>query len=261
MNDVVKVSKLNYLYSAIASVIFVVIIAVFSEKMDVTSSYIPFLLIAAYDIFNIILVRRASPRECFKLFMMSVLIVFGIYKIITVFGIVNTFNDDGFFADYESNFYFIFDIMMVVNMVSTFFFLVFMRFMLSRQSIKNISKISVKRFVICTVILCFLAIGDLLLWNMAKPYEDKFLEYVSTYSPEKWEKYPSKRIDMFEDFEKSNDLHGMKKEDVEKILGEPELDEGYEMGFDKNGHNVLAIVYKDGTVAEYKIIQIKKKEQ
>lgn len=260
-DNVVKVPKIRYLYSVIISVVFVTVIAVFADKLDMKSSMLPFVFMAAYDIANVLLVRRAAPRECFKLFMASVLTVFMIYKIISVFGIVNTYNDDGFFSDTESNFYFLFDLMMVINMVSTFFFLVFLRFMMSKQSIKNISKTSVKRFAVCAVILCLLAICDLLLWNFAKPYEDKFLDYVSTYSAEKWEKYPNKRIDMFADFEKNHSLDGMEKSEVEKLLGKPETDEGYEMGYDKNGHNILAVFYKDGAVTEYKIIQIKNKEK
>ncbi len=259
--NVAKVSKIKYLYSVIISVVFVTVIAVFADRMDMKSSMLPFILMAAYDIANVLLVRRAAPRECFKLFMTSVLTAFVIYKIISVFGIINTYNDDGFFSDTESNFYFLFDVMMVINMVSTFFFLVFLRFMMSKQSIKNISKISVKRFAVCAVILCLLAICDLLLWNFSKPYEDKFLDYVSTYSVEKWEKYPNKRIDMFDDFEKNHELSGMKKEDVEALLGKPETDEGYELGYDKNGHNILAVLYKDGAVAEYKIIQVNKNKE
>lgn len=260
-NGVVKVPKIKYLYSVIVSVLYVIIIAVFADKFDMKSSVIPFVIMAVYDIINVILVKNASPRECFKLFLTSVLTVFVLYKVVSVFGIVNTYNDDGFFSDTESNFYFLFDAMMVINMVSTFIFLVFLRFMMLRRSIKTISKTSLKRFAVCVTVLCIISVGDLLLWNFAEPYENEFLDYVSTYSYEKWVNYPNKRITMFPDFEKNHGIKGMEQSKVEEFIGKPETEYGYEMGYDKNGHNILVITYKDGIVQEYKIIQLKQNNE
>ena len=45
--------------------------------------------------------------------------------------------------------------------------------------------------------------------------------YLGQFTPEKWEKHYSYRNFMFEDLRKDYDLHGMTRDELEKLLGKP----------------------------------------
>ena len=255
MNDIKKPGFLTYLYAFLTAVLLAVFLFVFSNLVDSTGSVVPFIIITVFDIANVVIVHKHRPRDCFGPFIISVLTFYLLYKIVAVTSTVAMYKADGFLTDGEFSHSYGLDVLMVSLMLSTYIFSVFLRFALSRQKLKMVSKVSVKRFVLGLLLLCVLGTVSLISWKIAEPYKNEYLDYVSTFSAEKWAHFPDSRINMFYDFETKYQLVGLDKSAVLNLLGNPEMSDDdtdcYKMGDSSQGHHTLKIKYENGTVLSY----------
>ncbi len=251
-NNFEKLKKTNYLYAFLIALVFAGVLFVFANKLDVNSSVVPFVLVTVFDIANVINVRRLAPRDCFFPFLVSSVTVFVLYKIVSISSFFNMLKSDGFLTDGEFAHSYGLDILMGSLVISSFIFNVALRFFLSKQKLRSISRISRRRFGVSFGALVLIFVVSIASWSMAAPYKEKYLEYVSTFSSQKWTQFPYSRINMYDDFAANYDLTAMSSDEVQEILGVPDETGDalyiYELGDNEAGHNKLYINFENDFV-------------
>lgn len=257
MKSYEKLKKINYFYAFLIALVFAGVLFVFANKLDVNSSVVPFVLVTLFDIANVINVRRAAPRDCFVPFFVSSLTVFVLYKIVSVSSFLGMMESDGFLTDGEFAHSYGLDILMGSLVISSFIFNVILRFFISKQKLRNISRVSRRRFGITFGGLILIFALSVASWSLAAPYKEEYLDYVSTFSSEKWEAFPQSRINMYEDFEKNYGSTVFSADKIAELLGEPDFEEenayGYYLGDNENGHNKLYIKFEGDWVSSYEL--------
>lgn len=252
-----KPGFITYLYSALVALLFAVLLFVFSNLVDTESSIVPFVLLTVYDIVNVILVRKFKPSYCFAPFAVSVITFFLLYKVVGVSSVISMYNADGFLSDGEFAHSYGLDILMVSMVISTYIFSVFIRFVLSKQKLRKVSKSSVRKFFAYLCVIVLVGVSSILSWKIAEPYKDAYLKHVSTFSTDKWIAYPDSRVTMFEDFESNNSLTGMTKDEIIRLFGDPDSSDKseivYKLGDSEKGHHKLVIELENDIVLSYNV--------
>ena len=257
MSRFVEFKKITYFYAFLTALAFALAIFVSANVVDVSSSFVPFLCLSIFDILNVFLVKKYAPRDCFGSFFISSISVYIFYKIVSLVSFFRMCSSDGFLTDGEFAHAYALDILMISLVISTFVFNVFMRFLVSKQKIKHISRESIKRFLICMAVFVVIGTISVFSWSYAKPMKDDFIKHVSTFSTEKWKTFPESRIRMFDNLTVNYKLDNMKKDDIVKLLGEPDVTENetmiYKLGDNEKGHNRIYIYTENDSSVGYEV--------
>lgn len=244
--------KKDYLFALLMGVLFLLALWIFSDSMEGNGSSVPFLLMGAYLAAVVILSRKLSSRDAMLFSLISQLTVFLGYKGITIAGVIGDYRADGFLADYEVGPYQAVDAFLLVFLFTIFLMTAVIRFALARKKFRQIPKTTLKMIGISLVVLAAAGVVNFLSWNLTKPYTRKLDTYCQTFTPEKWSAYAPKRELMLPDF--LAEYQGISQTELEQLLGQPETDDGYFVGYGGQGEMYASFVYEDGGLQDAEFV-------
>lgn len=242
----------NYLLSVLTGLLFLLALWIFSDAAE--GSSVSMWLMLAYLGVLVFFGWKLTSWDAMKFSAVSQVTAFLGYKIISIVNVIGDYRKDGFLADYEVGPYQTLDLFFLVFLVTTFLMNALVRFALVRKKIKQIPKETLKVIGISLLIFIVLGVVNMLSWKITKPATEKLDQYCQTFSEEKWQTYHAKRELMLADF--LVEYKGISKAELNKLLGEPEKEEGYFVGFGAQGEIYADFVFENDSLQDVNLVSI-----
>ncbi|MBE7042957.1 MAG: hypothetical protein E7399_05625 [Ruminococcaceae bacterium] len=242
----------DYLISCATGVLFLLSLWIFSDAAE--GSTVSMAMMIAYLVILVVLAWRLTSWDAMKFSFISQMVAFIGYKIISLVNLLGDYRQDGFLADYEVGSYETMDLFFLLFLVTTFLMTALVRFALVRKKIRQTPKKTWKTIGIVLAIYVGLGIVTMPLWNVLNPVTAKLDQYCQTFSPEKWQNYAPKRELMLPDF--LVEYKGISKAEAEELLGKPEKEEGYFVGYSAQGEMYAEFVFENDSLTDVNLISI-----
>lgn len=249
-----KNNKRYYGWSALCGAGFVFVLLAVAPYLNIEQGSIaPSVLFALFVVAILLVNRKLPPAQAVYPYTVALTTFFLSYRIVGGYSLYQAVQNDGYLADFE-----VFDLKLMDGIFSVAVLLLFplvlaIRFALSRQKVSGISKRSWKRAGISLLVLLLVIGGNWLAWGCTKPYTDDFDQYCTTFTVEKWEAYPEKRMLMLEDFQRQYPLIGKTEDEVTALLGLSQ-DGKYFLGNSSEGQQYLYLFLEAGVVQRTEIL-------
>lgn len=251
-----QIGPMPYLYAAGIGVLFFMAIIYLAPSFTAAAgSMMPFVFLALFVAANVFLTMKMKIPSFVgvRLYLVSTVSMFAAYKLATVPGVINAYRADRFLADYEVSQYQMMDGLFLFSMFALFLTSVLVRFAFTKKKLTQISRPTLKRFFWSVLILAVITAASMASWQITKPYTAKFDEYCKTFTAEKWRDYPQKRHLMLDDFNTSNRLEEMTRDEVRALLGTGEesgdSQDSYLIEYSFEGDHMMVVQYfEDGAV-------------
>ncbi len=242
----------EYLFSIVSGIVFLLALWIFSDAGEVST--VSMALMTVYLAALVVLTWKLTSWDAMKFSRVSLLIVFLGYKIISLVNLVEDYQQDGFLADYEVGPYQTIDFFFLIFLVSTFFTTALVRFALVRKKIRQIPKKTLKTIGVSLVIFVFVGAATMLSWNLTTPITAKLDQHCQTFSVEKWQNFSPKRELMLADF--LAEYKGISQSELKELLGEPEKETGYFVGYGGKGELYANFVFENECLQDVNLISI-----
>ncbi len=240
------------LISVATGIVFLLALWIFSDAAQ--GSSVPMVLMIVYLAALVFLAWKLTSWNAMKFSFISQMIVFLGYKIISVVNLVEAYRQDGFLADYEMSSFQTLDVFILLFLATTFLMTALVRFSLMRKKLRLTPKKTWKTLGVSLLIFVVLGAVDLVSWNALNPLTAKLDDYCQTFSAEKWEQYAPKRELMLPDFLAEH--KGISQQELHKLLGEPEKEEGYFVGFGGTGELYAQFVFEHDQLQDVNLISV-----
>ena len=233
--------KKDYLLAIACGVGLLLVFWIFSDLVEGSQSNVPFIIMAVYLAAVAVLSKKLPSWDCLLFSLITQLTVFVGYKVLSMIGVVQDYRADGFLADYEVGPYQMSELFMVVFLVVCFLMTAVIRFALARKGFRQIPKKTLRRLGLYILILIAVGAVNNLSWSVTKPLTAKLDQYCQTFTPEKWAEYAPKRELMLPDF--MAEYQGISRQELEQLLGQPEQQGSYFVGYGGQGQVFVSFVY------------------
>lgn len=257
INAQMQVGPMPYLYGAGIGVLFFLAVIYLAPSFTAAAgSMMPFVFLALFVAANVFLtIKMKIPSFVgVRLYLVSTVSMFAAYKLATIPGVIHAYRADGFLADYEVSQYQMMDGLFLFSMFALFLTSVLVRFAFTKKKLTQISRPTLKRFFWSMLIIAIITAVSMASWQITKPYTAKFDEYCKTFTTEKWRDYPQKRHLMLDDFNASNHLEEMTRDEVRALLGTGEesddSQDSYLIAYSFDGDHMIIVRYSENGAVE-----------
>ena len=242
----------DYLISVATGMVFLLALWIFSDAGEVST--VSMALMTVYLVALVVLTWKLTSWDAMKFSLISLLIAFLGYKIISLVNLVGDYRQDGFLADYEVGPYQTMDLFFLLVLGTTFLMTAVVRFALVRKKFRQIPKKTWKTIGVSLLIFVVLGAVNMLSWNLLNPITAKLDQHCQTFSVEKWQNFAPKRELMLPDFLAEH--KGISQAELQELLGEPEKEEGYFVGYGGEGELYAEFVFENDQLQDVNLISV-----